>query len=179
MRKVFGIGVFKTGLTSLGRALELLGYRIALEEWYHGKIVDDPWAVRSAVSAEDLATIVARAHEYDAHVDYPWMFRFREMDAIFPDAHFIHTVREPENVARSHQNHRRANGTREEDIPSKERIIGRYLDHGELVLQHFRGRQNLLVMNIEAGAGWETICGFLDKPIPAAPFPWANRGKYP
>jgi len=179
MRKVFGIGMFKTGLTSLGQALVILGYRYAREEWYHGKIVDDPWNIDASASPTDLAVLLARAEELDAHIDYPWMFRFREMSAAFPDAQFILTVRKPENVARSHRNHRRSTGTKEASLPSAERLVKRYLDHGRLVFDHFQAKTNLLVMNIEAGEGWQPLCRFLERPIPDVPFPWANKGSYP
>jgi len=176
--KVFGIGMFKTGLTSLGEALRLLGYRYSAEEWYHGKIIDDPWDLHSGISDDHLQILIARAREYDALIDFPWMFRFREMDAAFADARFSYTVRDPERVARSHRNHRKQRGTREEDLPSGERIIGRYREHGELVRRHFAGRKNFLIMDVEAGAGWATLCGFLGEPVPGIAFPWANRGIY-
>ncbi len=178
MPKIFGIGMFKTGLASLGEALVALGYSYSSGEWYHGKILDDPWTLDAPAPQKDLPVLLARADEFDAHIDYPWMFRFREMSAAFPDARFILTVRKPENVARSHRNHRRSSGTMEADLPSAERIIGRYLDHGRLVFDHFQGKRNLLVMNIEAGQGWEPLCKFLERPIPDTPFPWANKGIY-
>jgi hypothetical protein len=178
MPKIFGIGMFKTGLTSLGEALANLGYSCSPGEWYHGKIFDDPWAVDAPASRRDLLVLHAHAQEFDVHIDYPWMFRFREMSTAFPDARFILTVRKPENVARSNRNHRRSRGTTEADLPSEERIIRRYLDHGRMVSDHFQGKQNLLIMNIEDGDGWEPLCKFLKKPIPDAPFPWTNRGIY-
>lgn len=176
--KVFGIGVFKTGLTSLGQALSMLGYRYSGEEWYHGKIIDDPWDLHSGMSDDHLRILIARAREYDALIDFPWMFRFREMDEAFPNARFIYTIRDPERIVRSLWDYRKERGTREEDLPSRDRIIGRYREHGELVRRHFSGRKNFLIMDIEAGAGWAELCGFLGEPIPDVAFPWANRGIY-
>ena len=34
----------------------------------------------------------------------------------------------------------------------------------------------LLHFDIFAGDGWEKLCAFLGRDIPAAPFPWRNRG---
>ena len=174
--KVFGIGMFKTGLTSLGEALALLGYRFSAEEWYHGKIVDDPWNLHPRLADAEFQRVVERARKYDAHVDYPWMFLFREMDQIFGNARFIYTVRDPERVARSNRNYRRRNGTKEEDLPSSQRIIRRYIEHQRLVMNHFAGRTDLLVVDWEAGAGWEELCQFLETERPDRAFPWANKG---
>jgi hypothetical protein len=104
--KVFGIGMFKTGLTSLGQALERLGYRFSADQWYHGKIEDDPWALYPQFPNDQLRLVTERADAHDAHVDYPWMFLFREMDRAFAGARFIYTVRDPERLATSNQNDR-------------------------------------------------------------------------
>jgi Sulfotransferase domain len=173
--KVFGIGMFKTGLTSLGLALEQLGYRFSADEWYHGKIEDDPWDLYRQFPNNQLRLVMERADEYDAHVDYPWMFLFREMDQAFGGARFIYTVRDPERLATSNQTHRRRKGTPEAGVPSRRRIIQRYLEHQRLVLHYFAGRSNLLVVSWEAGAGWKELCGFLKKEKPESTFPWANR----
>jgi Sulfotransferase domain len=173
--KVFGIGMFKTGLTSLGQALERLGYRFSADQWYHGKIEDDPWALYTQFPNDQLRLVTQRADAYDAHVDYPWMFLFREMDRAFAGARFIYTVRDPERLATSNQNDRRRNGTQEVDMPSRGQIIQRYLEHQGMVLDYFAGRSNLLVVSWEAGAGWKELCWFLKKEAPESMFPWANR----
>ncbi len=47
-----------------------------------------------------------------------------------------------------------------------------YDDHHARVVKYFDGRpQDLLVMNIAAGEGWEKLCPFLNCAAPAAPFP--------
>ena len=43
----------------------------------------------------------------------------------------------------------------------------------------FRDRPNdLLVRCWEKGAGWKELCAFLGEPIPDAPIPHANQGRY-
>jgi len=32
---------------------------------------------------------------------------------------------------------------------------------------------------VTAGEGWDRLCRFLDRPVPAAPFPWENRNQEP
>lgn len=59
---------------------------------------------------------------------------------------------------------------------------GRFLDvydrHYKNVLDYFEGRPNdLLVMNICNGDGWELLCPFLSEPIPNMPFPYVKSKK--
>ena len=46
------------------------------------------------------------------------------------------------------------------------------VEHERRVRAHFAGRpDDLLVMDITAGDGWEQVCPFLGLPVPDAPFP--------
>lgn len=53
----------------------------------------------------------------------------------------------------------------------------RYQEHNAAV-QATVPPQQLLVMNIIQGDGWETLCPFLHMPIPDVPFPHENKGGY-
>jgi hypothetical protein len=176
--KVFGIGLFKTGLTSLGKALSILGYRFSGDEWYHGKITDDPWNLCPRFTSQELGLLTERAGAYDAHVDYPWMFVYQEMDKAFPGSRFIYTMRDPELLAVSNRNHHRQRGASEADIPSKERIIQRYFEHKRMVLDYFYGRSELVTVDWSAGSGWDELCGFLGRRKPDQAFAWENKGTY-
>jgi hypothetical protein len=58
--------------------------------------------------------------------------------------------------------------------------LDRYNGHNRDVLAHFAGRpDDLLVMDLAKGDGWETLAPFLGKPVPDAPFPHANKAKEP
>ena len=47
-----------------------------------------------------------------------------------------------------------------------------YDRHHEGVMQYFKDRpDDLLVMNVLEGDGWEVLCRFLNKPVPDQPFP--------
>ena len=52
--------------------------------------------------------------------------------------------------------------------------LDRYRRHNADVVRYFSGRECLLTMDITAGDGWETICGFLELPVPDQPFPHIN-----
>ena len=52
------------------------------------------------------------------------------------------------------------------------RLSGIYDRHIQAVLSYFKDRPNdLLVINITEGEGWEKLCPFLSKPIPSTAFP--------
>ena len=54
--------------------------------------------------------------------------------------------------------------------------VRRFEAHNKAVLEYFKHRPNdLLVMDLPAGDGWEKLCAFLRKQAPDAPFPHANR----
>lgn len=86
--KIFGIGLSKTGTTSLAHALEILGYRTK----------DYPGLSRyraGDLSSVDLAVVDA----YDALTDTPIPSFYRELDQRYPGAKFILTVRASRRLA--------------------------------------------------------------------------------
>ena len=171
--KVFGIGFQKTGTSSLGRALEDLGYSV-----YGGfdlTPVDD--------SHEFWQHAQNKLTQYDAFQDMPWPVLYEYLDEIAPGSKFILTVRHPVKWMQSVVSHFGST-----EIANRKWIYGlgaplehedvylsRYLGHNERVRAHFSERpEDLLVMDIEKGDGWEALCTFLDKPMPAARFPKKN-----
>jgi hypothetical protein len=172
--KVFCIGFQKTGTTSIERALKLMGYRVCSTLGVH-----DP-----EIGEKALELAMAAVPNYDAFRDNPWPILFREMDAAFPGSKFILTTRSTRSWLRSVVGH-----FGDSTSPMRAWIYGvgapkgneaafaaRFEAHNQGVLQHFRDRsQDLLVMDLTRGDGWEELCAFLGRPIPEAPFPHANR----
>lgn len=171
--KVFGIGFHKTATTSLAKALTHLGYRVTGPNW-----VDNP-----NIAQEVYEMAFDLANRFDAFQDNPWPILYKELDRKFPGSKFILTLRPSDEWARSVANH-----FNEKETPMREWIYGiggpkgnesvyiaRYERHNREVMEYFRDRsEQLLVLNITAGEGWTKLCPFLDKPIPAIPFPRAN-----
>jgi hypothetical protein len=172
--KVFGIGFHKTGTKSLARALHILGYAVTGPNYVH-----DPDIARNALwIAKELA------QKFDAFQDNPWPILFREMDEAFPGSKFILTVRPTGDWIDSVVNHFGSKST-----PMREWIYGigmpqgheqiyraRYEKHNREVLSHFSRRtSDLLVLNFQAGDGWDRLCPFLGADIPAQQFPHVNR----
>jgi hypothetical protein len=174
--KVFGIGSHKTGTSSLGEALRVLGYRVTGPNNVHRKGMD---------TQSDLATARALLPKYDAFQDNPWAQLFREMDRAAPGSRFVLTVRPEDAWLRSVVGHfgPRSTPMREwiygpghgSPLGNEELYLERYRRHNREVIEHFADRpDDLLVMDITRGDGWELLCPFLGREIPDAPFPHAN-----
>lgn len=174
--KVFCIGFHKTGTSSLHRALNILGYRVT-----------GPNGVRDKNIARN---VLPMAHElvaqFDAFQDNPWPVLFKEMDEAYPGSKFILTERDPQAWIASQVRHfgRKKRPMRQwiygagcpkgnEDI-----YVARFQKHYREVKAHFAGRPNdLLIMDLPGGDGWERLCPFLGEPIPEQLFPHANRAE--
>jgi len=171
--KVFCIGLYKTGTTSLTQALSMLGYKSYHRfgekfnvDWDDYWYVDDSKAFRHHY--RDIKSFV---NDYDAFADAPWMYLYRELDQWFPGSKFILTTRDAESLADSEI----AQCLRNNTIPdSALRYIDRYNRHNENVLNFFVNRpEDFLVMDVRAG--WPHLCDFLDVDIPMLPFPHENK----
>ncbi len=176
--KVFCIGFQKTGTTSLFAALERLGYRTAA-------VVGRGFSAER-LAAEGASACIKAARDFDAAQDMPWPIFFRELDAAFPGSKFILTVRDPESWFASIEGHFGAHESEMQafvygrDAPAPAGNKARYLEtlrrHEAAVRAHFAGRpHDLLVMDLEAGDGWNALCPFLGAPTPAEPFPTRNK----
>lgn len=175
-RKIFGIGFHKTGTTSLGEALSLLGYRVC----GHFGVYDPDIHVTVREQA------FGRVEAYDAFQDNPWPILYRELDERYPGSKFILTLRPTDAWIRSAVKH-----FGNEDTPMRQWIYGvghpagheacyveRYERHNAEVLSYFADRpDDLLVYRLTEGEAWDPLCAFLGEPVPEVPFPRANRAK--
>ena len=176
--KVFGIGFHKTGTSSLGQALRLLGYRV------RGALrLADPRGMEDVLEAAlpYLAT-------HDAFQDNPWPLLYREMDRRVPGSKFVLTVRDMDGWIRSATTFfgKRETPMRRwiygpgagSPVGNEELYVERHRRHVEEVMEYFRDRPgDLLVLRVLEGEGWETLCPFLGQPIPPVEFPHARPRK--
>ena len=183
MEKVFGIGWAKTGTTTLGKCLEILGFDHQSQDL---SLVKD-------IANNDLSRIIALAEKKESFEDWPWIMLYKELDETFPGSRFILTKRDSDKWIRSYRNMLTNQGDPNDEINqtrrtlyglpfpdvSKEQLIERYETHNSEVEHYFRERsKDLLIVNWEKGQGWKELCEFLGKEIPNEPFPQANKGKY-
>lgn len=186
--KLFGIGLSRTGTTSLHEALTRLGFLSA--HW------SDP------LTGQMLG--LDSAARLDAMTDIPTTDVMEELAARYPDALFIVTERPLESWLGSVTRlFRVGHGVQDfaalramVEQPSQcphgarwramhRRIYTRHAGFAEAHAAH-AGRVRacfadapgrLLRLDLFSGQGWPELCGFLGLPRPDEPFPHSNRGR--
>jgi hypothetical protein len=174
--KVFGIGLNKTGTTTLGVCLTQLGYRHTSSNLQ----------LTRCVAAGDLRPVFAHADRYESFEDWPWPLIYRELDERYPGSKFVLTTRrDAETWIRSLKNHATLTGPTEfrevaygHPMPHGREAehIERYERHNREVREYFRERPgSLLEVCWETGSGWKDLGEFLGREVPDLPLPHANR----
>ena len=175
--KIFEIGVPKTGTQSLGKAFEILGFthkgfskECYLPEPYPNWTREDSWPVMCEV-----------ADKYESFTDGPWHgVPVRLWDERYPNSKFILLERDDESWIKSQEffmtNTMDFLEESKQWLTDRDGAIKDYLEFKKTkydkIKKYFKNRLNdLLVMNICDGEGWEVLCPFLDKNIPNIPFP--------
>ena len=178
--KVVGIGLPKTGTTSLGYCFRRLGYK--------HRTYDMDLALKVKRNKVDEA--LSEAEKFEAFEDWPWFAIYRELDQKFPNSKFILTLRkDTATYVASLKGHHEREGIRNKDFvkpywwdevfgvePSDwdyEKSALRYERHNREVLEYFGDRlgKDLLVVSWERGDGWAELSRFLNKRAPDEPFP--------
>jgi hypothetical protein len=177
--KVFVIGLNKTGTTSLGNALQILGYRkLGWGDFISRKLFHDWYS-------GNLQSLIQYSTKYDAFEDLPWPFAYKEMAALYPDAKFILSVRANEeiwwrSIARHTEKrvwigHKLTYGSYSA-TKDKAAYIDLYLSHQQRVRGFFKNQpERLLEINIDESANWNKLCDFLGcSTVPKLAFPKSN-----
>jgi hypothetical protein len=184
-QKVFGLGLSKTGTSSLTEALNLLG--VPALHYPH-----DEQTLRELRAGQYRLSVLK---EFQAVTDISVAPFYAQLDHAFPGSKFVLTVREKQAWLRSCEVHWRLLMQWWENFPefksfhefasacaygvveySRERFSFVYDTHVANVRSYFSDRlDDLLVMDICAGEGWEKLCPFLGLDQPGAPFPHANE----
>jgi hypothetical protein len=175
MNKIFGIGFHKTGTKTLQYSLEALGFNVC------GPRQD----LLGAVKREKYRAVFRVVNNFDAFQDNPWPVLYEKLDKKFPDSKFILTVRDEDKWIKSIINHfgsvdsnmRRWIYGIGYPLGNEELYLKVYKKHNAEVMEYFSARPNdLLIIDLTAGEGWEKICPFLGKQIPEKDFPHVNKG---
>lgn len=186
--KIFGIGLSRTGTTSLHAALNRLG--IHSIHWNNPMTMD-------LIDRDDFVL-------FDAFTDIPVSYQFEWLYHAFPNSKFIFTVRDAESWEKSITTHyrTRSGGATIDDVNRsrtlrKFRNKAAYMHHSlygafdtwldareayhRRVEAFFRDKpkERFLELNIVAGEGYDKLCGFLGIPVPDMPFPRTNAGVRP
>lgn len=184
-QKIFGVGLSKTGTTSLGHALELLGI----------ETVHYPYDERTYEELTHSKYKLSILNTCQAIVDITVAPYYEQLDRAHPKSKFILTIRDKDawlNSVEKHWERIQSCLERDHKFSRFTRFItastygtwtfepGRfsyvYDVHTKNVKDYFEGRcEDLLIMDICGGQGWNLLCPFLGIPVPPNLFPHFNR----
>ena len=180
MTKIFGIGLSKTGTTSLTKALEILGYKSIHnpESWlkFDGEKLDF-----------DFEQIV----NYDTFTDLEIAYFYKQLDELYPNSKFILTTRPIDSWLNSCRNHFHIHSKRSEkanflvkqvygatfcDNETQDTFKQGYLKHEQNAKQYFHHRpDDFLILDTGEVDKWSKLCDFLGKSVPGESYPMANK----
>ena len=170
MLKILGMGLHKTGTRTISKALEILGYNSN-----HGGRDVNIALVNKKIDFKKL-------NKYDAIFDGFCCLKYRTLDSHYDDLKFIYTTRNLESWLASCQHRYRGHI----ETITRKAVFGEfafdkkiwtdsYLRHEKQVRDYFKGRNDILEINIEEKNKWEKLCEFLNCDIPEVEFPWIGK----
>jgi hypothetical protein len=192
MTKVFGIGLSRTGSTSLNEALAVLGLRAV---HFPADPVTQREYRRFFAAPKDKLRL-SLLDRCDALTDNPVSCVYRQLDRAYPGSKFIWTIRDKQSWLRSCElwwersvipfmEHSAALGEFMALVGTQAYgtayfdaglFSAAYDAHMTQVPDYFRGRDaDLLTLDICAGDGWPELAPFLGRAVPRVPFPHRNE----
>ncbi|WP_417495951.1 sulfotransferase family protein [Maricaulis sp.] len=183
--KVFGLGLSRTGTRSLTGALQMLGFDCS-----HYPIDEDTY-IELSNAQYDLTLL----RDLDGLTDITTIPFYPHFDKFYPGSKFILTVRDKDAWLASCSRHwYNRPAFKDFDDPDEgihlrmrqflraavygcynfdpERFSHVYDEHVRSVMAYFKDRpDDLLIIDICSGEGFNKLSEFLDRPVPAAPFP--------
>lgn len=181
MTKIFGIGLNKTGTSTLAECFKILGFS-------HTKCSRK--LLQDFVVYNDFTNIFERVVQYDTFTDWPWPLVYQELDHCFPGNKFILTIRKDaiawlrslkKHSERTHPIYHCRKLAYGYHYPHghEQEHIEIYENHNERAMEYFKNRpEDFLLINWENGDGWERLCQFLNRDIPKADLPHCYKGDY-
>jgi hypothetical protein len=185
--KVFCVGLTKTGTTSLHHALQALGFTSlhwGPDDEANGGTRMYLEVLRAKREGRRLLDLIGDG--YDAYSDIETLSKsFDLADQQYPGSRFILTVRDLDGWLDSRRRHVERNQRQKAEgtyagVGSSLRIEvvawrAEWVEHVGRVRAHFASRpDDLLVMDVTAGDGYERLAPFLGRPVPPTPFPREN-----
>jgi len=171
MTKIFGVGLSRTGTTSLAQALDNIGFNV----------------IHYATNKETLFSTKG-----GGSCDIPTAAHYKELDKKFPNSKFVYTVRDKDNWLTSMEKylkHKQGRILGQWQTQNRIAIYGqvefdkkvfssKYDEHDRDVRTYFKGRDDLLILNICGGDALTKLINFLevtnDK---TSKFPHENKRK--
>jgi hypothetical protein len=189
LAKVFGIGLNKTGTSSLGRFFEKCGYK--MHEDYSCIKINMALDLQNNINMDKATLLLDITSKYDVFEDWPWPLVYKQCLDKYPDAKFILTVRkDPEEWFRSLYYHCKKLGpTRQIKLiyghytpnhETKKDFIEYYKRHNADVVKFFKdkpGKLLILSTDIDDKEKTELLVKFCNIDKKNIYYPNANKNK--
>src|ERR1700722_8238266 len=181
--RVVGVGLSRTGTSSLAKALEILGIRTS--HFMDG--VDPSQWLGHLSGVGRPPSLTEMYQDFDAVCDIPAACFSRQFAKEFPNCLFILTIRSADSWLKSMQRHCEKiiagdpmwissfGAWLHEFVYGSRQFqpnlyLSRYNTHNASVVEIVPA-ERLLVYDLCDGAGWLPLCRFLNKPVPNVAFP--------
>jgi hypothetical protein len=181
MKKIFCIGLNKTGTSTLGRCLDLLGF----------KHTSFSLSLLEQVATLNYGQLYTTISKYDSFSDWPYPLVFKHLDQVYPGSRFLLTLRStPEIWLDSLASHALRTdpimGSRARSLAygypypqlNPQAHLSMYNHHLQEVRSYFFGRpDDLLEICWEQGSSFDDLCIFLGCESSNASLPHSNSAK--
>ena len=165
--KVFCVGFNKTGTTSLGKALQMLGYD---HSTFNRKVWIDYYL------KGHLDKVIEYTAKYDSFDDLPWLKEdmIPILDRSFPGSKYIYLERDEISWKKSLARWSKLTFGTSYDVNVK---WNEYLLHREFVLNYFKGRSpgEFLILDVRDPIGFRKLADFLGKTALQDAIPHINK----
>ncbi len=186
--RVIGAGFGRTGTDSLREALTILGFGPCHHMFEVGNDPNQQDLWRRKALDEDIP-LPQLLKGYNACVDWPSSFYWRELSQLYPDAKVVLSLRDPEawwtSFSRTILNPIMADKDIGETVGWN--LIGKQVFNGrpddrDTAIAAFNENNRAVRAAIPAdrlleyapGDGWKPLCDFLQVPVPDQPYPSRN-----
>jgi hypothetical protein len=202
-QKIFCIGAGKTGTTSVEKALGDFGF--SMGDQAKGELLLNDYTSRNFKPIIDFCKTADAFQDAPfcfkytyilldlAYPNSKFILTIRDSEEqwyeslikfhtkIFAKNERLPTVEDLKNVKYRYKGYvwdvrQKVYGFNEMDDPYDKRIfIDYYLSHNKMVLDYFRNKNNLLVINLSDKDSYHRLCVFLNKTPLYNEFPWENK----
>lgn len=165
--KIFCIGFNKTGTTTIGKSLELLGYR---NSSFNKKI----W--RKYYKKNKMVKVLQYTAKFDSTDDLPWLKvdMIPVLDRVFPNSKFIYLTRDEDSWKQFLYNWSyKVKG----QYPDVEKAYMGYKNHEKFVFDYFANfpEDRFIVLDVKDENGFRKLAEFLGKKPLQDAFPHFNK----
>jgi len=180
--KVFGIGLNRTGSTSLGTYFQKIGYKHSFEIYTIRKINQ---------FLSDDKILKKEMNRFDMHEDWPSPLVYKKLSVMYPDAKFILTMRDNpdvwfaslmntslEEISAENFVKKLVYGHGKIKLEHKNECIDRYNSHNSEVIDFFKNTNKLLVLKTGDKSKELKILQFIGSAKIDIEYPHSQKRKY-